>query len=106
MKTIINTIASFLIVVGIIAMAGSANDCDGACMDTANTLGEQLRQSSMILLSGGLTPDCHVAIISAHSRSGVDRLKHPGHRITYLRAKIPVENSVKNPVKIESNHWP
>ena len=24
------------------AMAGSANDCDGACMDTANTLGEML----------------------------------------------------------------
>ena len=23
---------------GIIAMAGSANDCDGACMETANTL--------------------------------------------------------------------
>jgi hypothetical protein len=42
MKTIINTIATFLIVVGIIAMAGSANDCDGACMDTANTLGEML----------------------------------------------------------------
>ena len=40
MKTIINTIATFLIVVGIIAMAGSANDCDGACMETANTLGE------------------------------------------------------------------
>ncbi len=40
MKTIINTIASLLIVVGIIAMAGSANDCDGACMETANTLGE------------------------------------------------------------------
>ena len=24
------------------AMAGSANDCDGACMETANTFGEML----------------------------------------------------------------
>ena len=42
MKTIINTIAMVLIAVGIMAMAGSANDCDGACMETANTLGEML----------------------------------------------------------------
>jgi hypothetical protein len=39
MKSILG---SFLIIAGIIAMAGSANDCDGACMDTANTLGEML----------------------------------------------------------------
>ena len=42
MKTIINTIAGFLIAGGLIAMAGSANDCDGACMEQANTLGEML----------------------------------------------------------------
>ena len=36
------TIGFILIVVGIIAMAGSANDCDGACMDQANTIGEML----------------------------------------------------------------
>lgn len=42
MKTIINSLAGILIVVGIMAMAGSANDCDGACMETANTLGEML----------------------------------------------------------------
>ena len=42
MKTIINTIAMVLIAVGIMAMAGSANDCDGACMETANTFGEML----------------------------------------------------------------
>ena len=57
MKTIINTIASFLIVVGIIAMAGSANDCDGACMDTANTLGEMLVVASIglaMLATGAL----------------------------------------------------
>ena len=42
MKTIVNSLAGVLIVVGIMAMAGSANDCDGACMETANTLGEML----------------------------------------------------------------
>ena len=42
MKTIVNSLAGILIVVGIMAMAGSANDCDGACMETANTLGEML----------------------------------------------------------------
>jgi|TARA_R110000772_G_scaffold2769_3_gene10075 hypothetical protein len=41
-KTIINTIAGVLIIGGIMAMAGSANDCDGACMETANTLAEML----------------------------------------------------------------
>jgi len=42
MKTIVNGIAGILIVVGIMAIAGSANDCDGHCMETANTLGEML----------------------------------------------------------------
>jgi hypothetical protein len=42
MKTIINTVAALLVFGGLMAMAGSANDCDGACMDTANTLGEML----------------------------------------------------------------
>jgi hypothetical protein len=36
------TIGFILIVAGIIAMAGSANDCDGACMEQANTIGEML----------------------------------------------------------------
>jgi hypothetical protein len=42
MKTIINTIAALLVFGGLMAVAGSANDCDGACMETANTLGEML----------------------------------------------------------------
>ena len=42
MKTIINTIAGFLVAGGLIAMAGSANDCDGKCIENANTLGEML----------------------------------------------------------------
>jgi len=47
MKTIINTISGLLIVGGLIAMAGSANDCDGACMETANTLGEMITVASI-----------------------------------------------------------
>ena len=38
-------------------MAGSANDCDGACMDTANTLGEMLIVASVglaMLATGAL----------------------------------------------------
>ena len=31
-------------------MAGSANDCDGACMDTANTLGEMALVAGVGLL--------------------------------------------------------
>jgi len=33
---------AFLIVAGLMAMGGSANDCDGACMEQANTIGEML----------------------------------------------------------------
>jgi hypothetical protein len=47
MKTIINTISGLLIVGGLMAMAGSANDCDGACMETANTLGEMITVASI-----------------------------------------------------------
>ncbi len=39
MKTLFG---SLLLIVGIIFMAGSANDCDGKCMEHANTLGEML----------------------------------------------------------------
>ena len=48
MRTINTWIGSFLIIAGLIAMAGSANDCDGACMETANTLGEMM----MVLFIG------------------------------------------------------
>jgi hypothetical protein len=39
MKTAIGTV---LIMVGLMVMAGSAGDCDGKCMEQANTLGEML----------------------------------------------------------------
>ena len=42
MKTVINTIAGLLVMGGLIAMAGSANDCGGDCMENANTIGEML----------------------------------------------------------------
>jgi Co/Zn/Cd efflux system component len=57
MKTILNGTAGLLIVLGLMAMAGSANDCDGACMETANTLGEMLVVASIGLamtLFGGM----------------------------------------------------
>ena len=41
-KTFVNGLAVFLLIMGIIAIAGSANDCDGHCMETANTIGEML----------------------------------------------------------------
>ena len=39
MKTLITSI---LMVVGLIMMAGAAGDCDGKCMDQANSLGEMI----------------------------------------------------------------
>jgi len=58
MKTVINTVAGLVMVVGIIAMAGSANDCGGHCMENANTLGE------MLMVAGvGLTMFVFGAII-------------------------------------------
>ena len=42
MKTIINTIATLLIFTGLIMMAGSAGDCDGRCVENANTISEML----------------------------------------------------------------
>jgi hypothetical protein len=42
MKTLKTALGAFFIIAGLIVMAGSANDCDGACMETANTLGEMM----------------------------------------------------------------
>ena len=35
-------LGSFLVVMGLVAIAGSANDCDGKCMEYANTWEEML----------------------------------------------------------------
>ena len=41
-KTIINTIATLLVFGGLIMMAGSAGDCDGKCVEQANTISQML----------------------------------------------------------------
>jgi len=42
------TIGFILIVVGVMVIAGSANDCDGKCMEQANDIGTML----MVAASG------------------------------------------------------
>jgi len=64
MKTFINLIATILIAVGLVMMAGSAGDCDGACVAQANTIGEMLMIASLGLaffVTGG-------AILISNSR--------------------------------------
>jgi|TARA_B000000609_G_C23948996_1_gene227762 hypothetical protein len=54
MKT---AISSILIMAGIVLMAGSAGDCDGKCMDQANTLGEMMMYAFMgltLFLTGAI----------------------------------------------------
>ena len=42
MKTAISIIGYLLVALGIVAMAGSAGDCDGKCVENANTIMEML----------------------------------------------------------------
>ena len=42
MKTAISIIGYLLVALGIMAMAGSAGDCDGKCVENANTMLEML----------------------------------------------------------------
>lgn len=48
MNKVMNIVGAVMLMFGIIMMAGSAGDCDGKCMEQANTLGEML----MIALTG------------------------------------------------------
>lgn len=41
-RNIFNTLATILIALGIIMIAGSGGDCDGKCMEQANTISEML----------------------------------------------------------------
>ena len=50
MKTFMNVFGGTLIFLGLMAVAGSAGDCDGACMDQANSTGMML-----LVIGGGLT---------------------------------------------------
>ena len=68
MKTFFNLIATTLVMIGIIMMAGSAGDCDGACMAQSNTLGEMLMIAGLGLaffLTGG-------AILISNSKEGIN----------------------------------
>lgn len=42
MKNVMNAVFAVLIFGGMLAVAGSANDCDGKCMEQANTVGEMI----------------------------------------------------------------
>jgi len=50
MEKIKTYIGAFFIMAGIVLMAGSAGDCDGACMEQANTIGEMLMIAGIGLL--------------------------------------------------------
>ena len=41
-RNIFNTIATLMLAIGIIMIAGSGGDCDGKCMEQANTISEML----------------------------------------------------------------
>jgi hypothetical protein len=45
LKMIINGTAGLLVLAGLIMMMGSAGDCDGKCMENANTIGEMITLS-------------------------------------------------------------
>ena len=64
MKTFFNLIATTMVFFGLAMMAGSAGDCDGACMSQANTLMEMLMLAGIGLaffITGG-------AILVSNSR--------------------------------------
>lgn len=62
MKT---AIGGTLVIVGLMIAAGSAGDCDGRCMEQANTIGEM-----MIIMMIGLATSAigAVALLSAADR--------------------------------------
>tara|TARA_B110000858_G_C17685227_1_gene418548 strand:- start:272 stop:475 length:204 start_codon:yes stop_codon:yes gene_type:complete len=63
MKTIINLLAATFVMLGLAMMAGSAGDCDGACMAQANTMTEMLTFAgiglSFFLVGGALLVSNH-----------------------------------------------
>ena len=64
MKTIINLLATMMVFFGLAMMAGSAGDCDGACLAQSNTIGEMLMLAGIGLaffITGG-------AILISNSR--------------------------------------
>ena len=68
MNTVLKMFGGLLMFVGLLMMAGSAGDCDGACMEQANTIGEMITYALagltmmlsgvyMVYLGGGLNED-------------------------------------------------
>ena len=51
--TIKTWIGAFFIMAGLMVMAGSAGDCDGKCMEYANTMGEMLMIAAIGLMLFG-----------------------------------------------------
>ena len=66
MKQVLNTLAGSLVVVGLMMAAGAGGDCDGKCMEYANTLGETIMFG---LLGLGLMLSGAVVFIINESRS-------------------------------------
>jgi hypothetical protein len=54
MNTFIKFIGIILLFGGILVVAGSGNDCDGKCMETANTISEMLVVAFCGLLAMGV----------------------------------------------------
>ena len=42
MRAVFYTLGGLMIVLGLMAVAGSANDCDGKCIENANTIGQMM----------------------------------------------------------------
>ena len=50
-------LGSFLVVMGLVAIAGSAGDCDGKCMEYANSMGEMMMAIFIgltLMVTGGI----------------------------------------------------
>ena len=57
MKTLMTITSATLIFLGIAMMAGSGGDCDGKCMEQANSLGDTIMYASIgliMMITGGL----------------------------------------------------
>ena len=54
MNTFLNILGGILLFGGLMAIADSGNDCDGKCMETANTLGEMLVVAFVGLITMGV----------------------------------------------------
>lgn len=56
-KTMANITFGFIMFVGLMMMAGSAGDCDGKCIENANTIGEMVAYAAMglaLMIAGGV----------------------------------------------------